>query len=186
MPRMVPSRVEKKWNDTRNTATCNTAQCVPILLNGIAQGDDSTERLGKRINMTSVAIRGTCILPSNASSPYDSLRVMIFYDRQPNQATPAVTDILTTASNDSHINLFNSDRFWVVLDHYLIVAGNGPEVAQMKEVRKLNTTTVYGGVGATAASINSGALWLLFYPISPGNAVVPQFKYDVRVKYADP
>ena len=186
MPRMVPSRVEKKWNDSRNSITTTTANCVPILLNGIPQGDDSTERLGKRINMTNVAIRATASIPANATQPFDSIRVIIFYDRQPNQLTPAVTDILTTASQDAHINLFNSDRFWVVLDHYLTVSVNGPDVCQMKENRKLNTTTVYGGVGATAASINSGALWLLCYPLAPASANQPTFKYDVRVKYADP
>lgn len=136
--------------------------------------------------MTSVAIRAEVNIPANVTTTHSSIRIMIFYDRQPNQATPAVTDVLASASNQSHLNLFNSDRFWVVLDDYLQVSLNGPEVEQMKERRKLNTTTVYGGVGATVASINSGALYLLFYPSNPGDANVPTIKYDVRVKYADP
>ena len=111
------------------------------LLNGVQTGTGFFNRIGSRIEMKSLRIRG--FIYYALTSIQDQIRMIIVYDRQPTGALPAPTVILQTrdqagaATNpgSSEINLDNRDRFTILRDIQLqmpsctVAAGvltNGP------------------------------------------------------------
>lgn len=84
-----------------------------ILLNGVQTGTGFFNRVGSRVEMKNLHIRGLCY--NNLTSTTGNLRLLIIYDRQPTGALPVISDILQsrdqtgTASTavNSEINLDN-------------------------------------------------------------------------------
>ena len=88
---------------------------------------------------------------------------LIVYDRQPNGALPAATDVLTSNTMMAVQNLDNRDRFIILADIFPYaqdesLAGeiNGAPMCYKRYI-KCNLETVYGGNAGTIADIN---LWL--------------------------
>lgn len=95
------------------------------LINGLVEGVDANQRVGRRINMKSVKIRmwwATGVMPAAAVDTY--CRYILVYDRQPNGAAPTWADIMTnynvTGATDSTAmaapNPTNFDRFVILRD----------------------------------------------------------------------
>lgn len=101
------------------------------LMNGIQLGAGSYQRIGRRVRMISYSFNGGFqINPSvavNTTIPDYQMRWVVVYDRQPNGANPAFSDIFqdqgptgTTATFlQSSPNTYNKDRF-VILESKLI------------------------------------------------------------------
>lgn len=163
-----------------------------VLLNGIAQGTDYTNRIGRKVMLKSWLFRFGVLPKNNVSAPYgDICRVILLYDCQTNAASPAVTDILNTADYNAPMNLNNRDRFKVLADKYVtigsfnyttsILSAGSPVPKQTKIYKKLNHEEIFGGTGATIGSINTGGLFVLFISVT-GNTT---YLYDSRVRFID-
>lgn len=87
-----------------------TATCV--LLNTIAQGSSDQQRVGKRVALKSLQIRGTVEGNSGCLAAHGAL--LIIYDKRPTGTLPGVTDILESMSSDAFMEASNSSRFEVV------------------------------------------------------------------------
>lgn len=210
-PSMVPygtrgwsyNTIEKKVQDIAvatyqvNTTGSFTLLCIPVV------GADMNARVGRKINIKSVYIRGyvglQAALLSTADSeiPPQQARMIVFADMQPNAAAPAVTDLLNTATPASHLNLNNRDRFKILadkiftFDSYINVstatqsrAGVGVNCLRVKCYKKMNLETIFNAVnGGSIADITSGALymfWIGSQAASDANAIV-----GTRVRYTD-
>lgn len=72
-----------------------------------------SQRVGNKINMKSVSVRLTIGYKNTAAVTYKdraTVRVMLVYDKQPNSAYPAYSDILQdTSTNATNTNSFNSN-----------------------------------------------------------------------------
>lgn len=158
-----------------------------ILLNGIQTGTGFFNRIGARIEMKSLKMRGT--VTQGATSVQMMARVIIVYDRQPTGALPVITDILqsrdqtgaATTTGGSEINLDNRDRFTIIKDHQVFIpsatyaAGvqtNGPSYpgGEQQEM-DINCFIKLKGLGVhyrstanptTIADIATGALYAVF------------------------
>jgi len=109
---------------------------VGNLLNGTQEGAGFWNRIGRKIAMKSLTIRGQII--SNAGVPVsyqpETLRYIIYYDKQPNglaatwdQIVKSYTDAGAVASNTlDGLNLDNRDRFVVLRDRHIAMPGTGP------------------------------------------------------------
>lgn len=184
---------ELKVIDTANAAyVCDTTGTV-TLLNGVATGTDLTDRIGRKIFMRAVQVRGL-VQPVDNTIGQTLARVMVVYDKQPTGGTPAITDILTASRSEAFNNLNNRDRFVVVFDAKFPIGGisdvatqavsSSPNTHVLDEYRRLNHEVIFSGTGATAASISSGALWL----ITIGNQAAGaggSFVGNVRVRFND-
>lgn len=134
------------------------------LLNGCAQGTTALTRLGRRITLRSLYIRGFVGMAatSTGSTP---LRLLVVYDKQANATAPVATDILTVDNLAAVNNLGNSRRFVTLLDHVVPSIGTaGPQQAHMALYKKLNHAVEFNaGSAGTIADIQTGSVYVLTY-----------------------
>lgn len=166
----IAPREELKYIDLAETGSLMVAAGTVTLLNGIAVGDDNTTRDGRQATMKSVHIRGYAYPDSSTTpQPASLVRAMIVWDNAPNGAAPAVTDIYGGSFLFPVIN--NAERFTILRDEILplgrdtnavtqAVAG-APSIAEWDLYVPLDSVTQYNGTGATIASIQNGALYLV-------------------------
>lgn len=185
----------KAWDILPTNTVCSTTASF-TLLNGVPAGTDIWNRTGRKIMLKSIQVRGT-ILPTSTSVTCD--RMMLIYDKQWNGATPVAADVLTSANSTGvsataldFLNLTNRERFIVIRDaHWPNTSAQSaadPLSDQSKtsfdwfvDLRGLPTIfTVTGGV--TAASIQTGALFLFFFSTSVTGAIV---NFATRLRYTD-
>lgn len=186
----------------RTAATNST-----ILLNGVQTGAAFYNRVGSRIELRSLHIRG--FVNYKATSVAQTARLLIIYDRQPVGALPVISDILqsrdqtgtATTASASEINLDNRDRFAIVRDMQLFIppctyaAGvltNGPNFPSDEDQQwDINTfirlkemgTHFKSSTNPTAiADIATGALYACFVS-SQDNTV--QASVGFRLRYHD-
>lgn len=195
---------EKKLIDVAVTAYDVNTTGSFTLLNGCVQGSDYTQRIGRKILLKSVYIRGfvtpqQAVVPSAATaSVAQQVRMILFVDSQPNGAAPAVTDLLNTAHPASQLNLNNRDRFKVLRDEVINFGPLMPGVGTFAELgadligdvnvyKKLNLETIYNaGNAGTIADINSGALYMFWIGSVASNDQDSLARVSARVRFLDP
>ena len=81
-------------SDTQTGFTFNDAPCIQNIAR-IEQGAGIPNRIGNKVALKSLRIRGTVELTGNGGTPPpQNARFMVVYDRQVNNAYPAVNNIL--------------------------------------------------------------------------------------------
>lgn len=167
---------------------------VLILLNGVSQGTDYTNRIGRKILLKSLLFRFT-VVPTNTvlhATQGDVVRLLLIYDCQTNAATPAVSDVLASVAYNAPMNLTNRDRFKILADKYYTMASfdfsavpalvsGSPRPVQSKVYKKMSLEEIFGGTGATVGSIQTGAIWALVIALNG----VCTYVYDSRVRFLD-
>lgn len=156
------------------------------LMNGVQTGAAFYNRVGSRIEMKSIHLRG--YIYNAATSITTNLRLIVVYDRQPTGALPTIADLLqsrdqtgaTTTVGDSEINLDNRDRFLIVRDKQYYappvtntagVLSNGPSFPSTDQEWDVNEFIKLKGLGThfksssnptAIADISTGALYCFF------------------------
>jgi len=173
-------------------------------LNALIVGPEMYQRIGRRISMRSVSIKG--YVNFGATSIQDAARIVIVYDEQPNAALPVLADVFQNSnaglatSSLSFPNLNNRDRFRVLKDYKVLipsltdVAGvltnevipdpirNSFNVDWDIPLGGLDTT--YNAVnGGTVADITTGSLLILTF--DGNNAGTASFAFSSRLRYLD-
>lgn len=213
-PSFVPKRnfgaldIEKKTADV-DPANINvsltgvfTLLCAPQL------GTDFTNRIGRKLLIKSVYVRGYvasegtngATLTSPLNVGVQLARMIIFVDWQPNGAAPAVADLLKSAAVAAHLNLNNRDRFKIIADEQFVIdpilynttasSSVACVVNQIKEVklfRKLNIETIFNaGNAGTIADISSGALYMFWIGAqAAGTSSDANAQVATRVRFTD-
>lgn len=167
-------RGELKYVDVQPGGTAITTAGAVTLLNGVTQGADINNRIGRKITMKSILFRGF-ILPSTTSAPNgDTVRFLLVYDTQPNSpaAIALVTDILNSANYYAPLNLSNRDRFRVLCDKYVHMAATtytagalsagDPVQKSVKFFKKLNHTVTFSSTTNAIGNIATGGLYMLW------------------------
>lgn len=166
-----------------------------VLLNGVLQGDDFNERVGRRIHMKSWLIRFKIASLATATSPIgNTVRITVVLDLQTNGAAPLLTDVYTTnTTNLAPMNLNNRARFKILHDRVMtmpaaeysagaLTAGS-PVPKVFKLYKRFNTTTTFGATGGTVAAIQSGSIFCIVWG---ENDAVSTFEYQSRIRFTDP
>ncbi|MFQ0997896.1 hypothetical protein [Gilliamella sp. CG33] len=86
----------------------------------IAQGTTESTRIGRKVRVKSINWRFTLQLPTTATpaETADSIRIILYLDKQANGATATVTGILETAAFNAYRNLANTGRFVILMDRF--------------------------------------------------------------------
>lgn len=197
--------VEKKVNDIAaasyaiNTTGSFTLLAFPVV------GADFTQRIGRKVMLRNLYIRGFLSTdPASTAGTSNGIvtqccRMIIFADLQPNGAAPAVTDLLNTATSVSHLNLNNRDRFKVYCDKqwvfgpYLHIttatqaeAMNSQQVYSLKKYKKINQEMVFNAVnGGTIADVTSGALYMFWIGSTVAGGADGVANVTTRIRYTD-
>jgi len=213
--RVLPGSLTSKGHEIKAIDIPNanysflTAAAPPALtlLNGIQTGSGFFNRIGSRIEMKSLHVRG--VISNIATGVQCLLRMLIFYDRQPNGAAPAYTTLMqsrdqtgaATTGSVSEINLDQRDRFVMIRDKTWFapsatnttgVLTNGPnypgndqelDIDMFISLKGLLTHFNATANPATIAEINSGALFVTF--VTGGTTATWQASVGFRLRYDD-
>lgn len=151
------------------TYAMNTTGSVTLIAT-IPQGASVNQRVGKKVLLKSLQIRGQCV-PGGTTTLASHCAWMIVYDRRPTGALPAVTDILVSAAASSFTNDANSGRFKILRRWQNVIIGNITTAGQstdssvfvVDEYLKLKGLPVVFKAAGTGAigDIEEGALYLV-------------------------
>lgn len=190
-------RAELKFVDVTATNQPVTTTWQGVLINGIAQGADFNQRIGRKSQMKSILFNGNFFPGTTVSANASQgcyMRVVIIYDTQPNSgALPSGTDIFAANDPNAPLNLNNRDRFQVLIDvrkqigSYLFnatpaLAAGSPQNSYWNKYKKCNKETVFSGVAATIGAISTGSIYLFYVGDFNG---VSMIDYYTRVRFTD-
>lgn len=126
----TPGTGELKFFDS-DTNDALIAQTGTILGTGsqclVPQGVTESTRIGRKMTIRSINWRYNLTLATSTTTTADgdTVRLILYLDKQCNGATAAVTDILETAEYQSFNNLSNKDRFTILADrHHTLNSGS--------------------------------------------------------------
>jgi len=181
---------ELKGVDTNLSLTVistSTTNASSFLLNAVAPGSGSFNRIGRKIQCKSLRIKGGCnfvMTPSAAGVvEANSLRMVVVWDRQPNSGTIPTWNAIFGATDQagtetstilSPLSYDNMSRFTVLKDKAIdcvTVPGNVVSTAVITQFYTIdeyialgNRETTYSGQSATCtiADISTGALYVYF------------------------
>jgi len=123
--RSRPGSGETKFNDsTFNQGTTNAQVLLTLTgaVNGtsfclIPQGTTQNTRIGNKITLKNIRIKGHMVLATNNLTG-DRVRVVLFKDKQANGAAAGATDLFETSTLNSFQNMDNTERFEVVKERW--------------------------------------------------------------------
>lgn len=205
------SRAEKKYFDIApGTPAAPSVQVNTTgsftLLNAPVPGTGYNNRIGRKIAVRSVYIRGYIAVEAALTSGStlllnaQSCRMILFIDWQPNGAAPAVTDLLVSANVADQINPNNRDRFKILADKvykfdpYIVsttatqsCASTNNQIYNIKKYKRMRLETIYNaGTAGTVADITTGALYLFFLGSNAAGANADSVAvFSTRVRYWD-
>lgn len=200
------NRAERKTNDLATGAYQVNTTGTFQLLACPQTGSDFNQRIGRKIILKSVFIRGyVATEPGRSASPplvsqgAQMGRVIVFMDAQPNGAAPAVTDLLVEANPSSQLNLNYRDRFKVlvdkefVFDPYILsvtasqaVCNTSKQIVPFKKYKKINMETIFGATSTgSVGDITTGALYMFWIGTSIASATDINASVSCRVRYTD-
>lgn len=168
---------------------CDSTGSVTLIAT-IAQGASVNQRVGKKVLLKSLQMRGT--LGSNTTTTIADTAWLVVYDKRPQGALPTVSDILVSASSNAFNNDANSGRFSIVRRSDQVCIGNattpatGKEAYDVSEYIKLNgRQTVYKAAGTGAiGDIEEGALYFVTIGTSVGTAAA-NINVGFRTRFID-
>lgn len=161
------------------------------LIATIAQGTSVNQRVGKRVVLKSLQIRGAAQQGSTAI--YNDCAVMIVYDRRPTGSLPAITAILNTANSNSFNNDANSGRFKIVRRWDFCLSGNGAtpatgnEIKDMSQFVPLNDLPLVFKAATTGdiADIDEGALYVVTVGATAAGTAAAVANLGFRTRFID-
>lgn len=197
---------ELKAFDTPSTVILNTGVGGPPtfnILNAMVNGAELYQRVGRKIYMKSLHLRG--VIEANAAAQPQNGRIIVFFDAQPNGASPTITNLLQDSNSaaattwNSEINLVNRQRFKILRDYQVMMGGVNSLTGDIETVPDpiLNSfnidffiklkglEAVYNGVnGGTISDITSGAIFITFVGDTRAEGSF-QLQYSTRLRYYD-
>ncbi len=164
----------------------------------IPEGIGEEQRIGRKITVVSVHMNWNILLPDTATANEctDTVRVIVYVDKQTNGAAPVVLDLLELADWQSFRNISNAQRFTFLLDQMVNVnctAGSGRGATDtlsygnnnrtLRWNKKLELPIIYDDSAATGAITTICCNNIGILTIS--RAGFAAFGSRIRVRYSD-
>ncbi len=188
------SNMELKFFDLDlNDPVISAAGTVTDTINGIGQGTTEIDRIGRKCTIKSINWRFQISLPPGTavSTTNDTVRVILFLDKQCNGATATVLGIIETADFQSFNNLANKSRFRTLMDRsYQLnasLSGNGTTVDSAEVVEndafylKCDIPLEFDNTTGAITEIRSNNLGVLL--ISEGGLAT--FGSKIKLRFSD-
>ncbi len=189
---------ELKFHDVElDDAVVSGTGTVTATINIIPQGVTEVQRIGRKCTLRNMGWRYSIELPESdaqATPPEsDSVRMILFIDKQANGATATVTDLLETAAIQSFRNLANSGRFTFLCDklhnmNYNNLASDGAGLVSAGRSRfehtfftKLDLPIEFSSTTGAIGEIRSNNLGVLLI----SSATVARFDSSIRIRFSD-
>jgi hypothetical protein len=165
----IQPRREMKFVDVGNAAYVLDTTGTVTLLNGIAEGDDYSNRNSRSAIVHSVAVRGYA-QPTTATGVPIKFRIMLVWDNAADGVIATIAQILAAANVNAFPLVDYEKRFTILYDHtdvlgpYSLTATQSvawKNIDNIEALVKLNAPMQFNGTGATIASIQNGALLMV-------------------------
>lgn len=186
-------RQELKYTDVQQHQVDVIDTGTFVLLNGIGAGTEVFQRTGRQINLKYLTMK-MAFTQQNGAVNAQQLRYMIVYDRQPNAAVFANSDLLDNSVallwwTRKPTNPNNRDRFQILVDKTIqvnptLVEYSTPLVDQTLNLK--NFTTQYNATaGLLVNAIQTGSLYLVMFDQAPLGLINLKASYAMRLHYTD-
>jgi len=183
-----PDAPERKVQDTFYNGTVGTAGAI-TLFNGLVQGLDNVNRIGRQVTNKSIYQRMTINVGAGAAAN-QNLRLMLMWVKDPSQTAPTLTTVFGTATPgvNQMMNLNYRNDYVVLLDktYTLSPLSGGPSCRFDKIYKKCNMKTIYNANNTGGISdIEAGALYIVLLSdvAIAGNG--PNVTIQSRVRFVD-
>jgi len=161
------------------------------LIATIAQGASVNQRVGKKIVLKSLQVRGQSI--SGTTTTVADCALVIVYDRRPTGSLPAISDVLVSADSTAFNNDANSGRFQILKRVDFCHTGNSTTPATGGEIRDMamwlslkDLPVAYKAAGTGAiGDIEQGALYLITVGSNVAGTTAPQGTLAFRTRFLD-
>lgn len=158
-------------------------------INEIQAGNAFYNRIGSKIVVKSIALHAT--LNALATTPQVCVRVALIYDRQPNGAAPAFTDMFAMYPGAVNafaggINIQNKNRFLILRDQFFTLDTAQSLVKQICIYAKGRWEVSFGPSAGNIGDIFTGSLLLVAYHgTAVGVGAISMKDINTRVRYFD-
>lgn len=186
MVRQMQRNIEMKW-----VGASTLSDVIPIAGAGqmagigpyLQQGTTSTTRLGDKITVKSLALRINIALGALEATGC-SVRIIIGYDRKPNGALPAITDILEADDLQAAYNTVgpNRGRFQFLTDRTIDFDSAQARWSD-KFFLKKDLQVIYNGNAGTVADLDKGSIFIA--SLADGNAAAITVHWGYMIKFTD-
>lgn len=145
------------------------------LLNDLTLGDDFNSRNGRDVHLEQLDVNMVSGMPKVAAAAgdgdADTMRLLIFIDRQSNGAVPVTTDVLLTAATVlSPLNADNASRFEIICDMLIDAEHSAADAHDWNETRDSKMLSFdlssfwsqYSSNTGTITDISTGALYVAY------------------------
>ncbi len=165
------------------------------LMNGIAEGAAINQRVGRRINMVSILLRGLVSKVSANTDAAVSIRFALAYDTQPGSALPVIDDFWDNSATTSnllgprkldYLNRFKTLSTWTIVVHGTENVSTGSTQLPWEKYVKLRKGTYYDGVLGTIASLAKGGLYLFEQGSKQTSPQEAHSEVVATLRYKDP
>lgn len=178
--------VEKHYADVgSNTAITSTGATFSHLCNGIGTGDDFNSRTGRSILSKSLQVKYSLNIHASAVNTWVHWAIVV--DKNPDSATACSHDAVYGASSTylSMIDRANEGDRFVILRQYDTKLDNkaSPTVVGTDYIDLSNIHCLYDGTGATIASIEKNAIFVVAVSNEPTNT--PTLTLNTRYSWFD-
>lgn len=154
-------------------------------INCIPQGATVANRIGNKVVVKSIHLKASIVnqVLANASAA----RIAIIYDKQPNGAFPAITDILIdqplgAANTYSGLNIANKSRFTMLRDQFFNLDAAQGQIHTINWYIKGRWEVEYGANAGNIGDFRTGAIYL--FGIYAGS-VINLNVGSARIRYYD-
>jgi len=168
---------------------CDTTGTITLIAT-IAQGTSVQQRVGKKVMLKSMQMRG--LASAGTAATINDIAYLIVYDRRPTGSLPAITDILSSASSRAQNNDDNTGRFRILKRKDIVLVGNsttpttGRESINQDWFLKLNKPEVFKAAGTGAiGDIEEGAMYLVTVGSVAAGTGAATLTCTIRTRFVD-
>lgn len=190
--RVQRARGEPGYVDKTVNTTMDATGSIQLIAT-IPQGAGTKQRVGKKITLTSMQMRG--YIYNNTAAALNDVAYMIVYDKRPTGAMPLITAILNDTKPSAMNNDDNASRFQILkrVDAMLIGNTGSPETLTTAAAKSAdwwlslkNRPCEFGSLATGAiGDITTGALYLVSVGNNATGTTAASLAGWIRVKYND-
>lgn len=187
------SSKEKNYIDTAAASYAADTTGTVTLLNGVAEGDENTQRNGRKVKMLSCQINAAATTAAGNPTP-QKVRFLLVWDNAPNGVIATVAQILTAANAESFPLVDNEDRFTILRDIKCVLGPNvttasaayvDQSIVAIDFYKAIDSDTKFSGTTNGIASIQNGALYGVTVGTLAAGATAANISYAARVRFQD-
>lgn len=163
------------------------------LVNDIAQGTASDERVGRQCLLKSLQFHGFCY--NNSTSSTNKCAIMVIWDTKPRATKPTMQDLLNVVSANGFPNVNNLERFTVLkrIDFYLMGQPGSATAITTLSYKAIDffldlkgRKVVYGPAGTgTIGDIEEGALYIATVGVNIAGTTAAGINFGARLRFWD-